>query len=141
MPCCSDKKRNQAFHLIPFLIRNFGITFSLVQPSVKTMKLAEALILRADIRKRMAQWNERARTSVTVQEGEQPTEAPAELFGEWNAMVEEFTALSVRINRANVRATLADGTTLRREGTELTRQRRDLDVQIQAANWATEMEA
>jgi uncharacterized membrane protein len=151
------------------------------------MKLAEALILRADIRKRMAQWNDRARTSVAVQEGEQPTEAPDTLFAEWNAMVDEFTALSVRINRTNMRATLADGATLmeaiaqrdaltlranglstavgfvtnvqprygraeiktvatvdvaalRRQVTELTRQRRELDVQIQAANWATEME-
>jgi len=150
------------------------------------MKLAEALILRADIRKRMAQWNERARTSVSVQEGENPTEAPAELIAEWNAMVEEFTVLSVSINRANLSATLLDGATLmeaiakrdalslranglssaislatstqprygraeiktvstidvaalRREVTELMRQRRELDVQIQAANWANEM--
>ena len=151
------------------------------------MKLAEALILRADIRKRMAQWTDRARTSVTVQEGEQPTEAPATLFTEWNTMTDEFTTLSVRINRSNVHTALADGTTLmeaiaqrdaltlrsnglataislatsaqprhgraeiktiatidvaavRREMADLARQRRELDVQIQAANWATEME-
>jgi hypothetical protein len=150
------------------------------------MKLAEALILRADIRKRMAQWNDRARTSVTVQEGDQPTEAPEALFSEWNDMIAEFTTLSVRINQANITATLPNGVSLmeaiaqrdaltlranglntaislatavqprygraeiktiatvdvavlRKEMTDLMRQRRELDVQIQAANWATEM--
>ncbi|NJM39488.1 MAG: DIP1984 family protein [Anaerolineae bacterium] len=151
------------------------------------MKLAEALILRADIRKRMAQWNDRVRTSVSVQEGEQPTEAPEALFTEWNAMVEEFTSLSVRINQANITVTLPNGISimeaiaqrdaltlranglntaigfatavqprygraeiktvatvdvaaLRRDMADLMRQRRELDVQIQAANWAAEMD-
>jgi hypothetical protein len=36
------------------------------------MKRAEALIPRAELRKRMAYWNERMRTSAIVQEGERP---------------------------------------------------------------------
>jgi hypothetical protein len=76
------------------------------------MKLAEALIQRADIRKRMSYWNERMRTSAVVQEGERPAEEPQALLTEMNAMIEEFTVLTTRINRANLATTLADGTTL-----------------------------
>ena len=43
------------------------------------MKLAEALILRADCQKRIAQLKSRLLTNAKVQEGDKPAEAPQEL--------------------------------------------------------------
>ena len=40
------------------------------------MKLSEALVLRADIQKRIEQLRERLKTSALVQEGERPPEDP-----------------------------------------------------------------
>jgi hypothetical protein len=65
------------------------------------MKLAEALILRADCQKRIAQLQQRLIRSAKVQEGEQPPEAPQELLAELEAATAELTSLIQRINRTN----------------------------------------
>ena len=44
------------------------------------MKLAEALVLRADVQKRIEQLRNRLRQSALVQEGETPPENPQELL-------------------------------------------------------------
>jgi len=76
------------------------------------MKLAEALVLRADLQKRVAQMRTRLNQSALVQEGEQPPENPAELLAELEQMLVQLRDLMSRINRTNLQANLPDGTTL-----------------------------
>jgi hypothetical protein len=65
------------------------------------MKLAEALILRADAQKRIAQLRERIQANAKVQEGEAPTENPEALFDQLNVTIGQFADLIKRINRTN----------------------------------------
>ncbi len=51
------------------------------------MKLAEALILRADAQKRIQQLRERLNRSAKTQEGELPPEDPQELLAELERVV------------------------------------------------------
>ena len=76
------------------------------------MKLAEILVLRADVQKRIAQIRTRLLQSVLVQEGEQPPENPQELLTELNALLVQLRELISRINHANLQTRLPDGTTL-----------------------------
>src|SRR5579863_9548454 len=77
-----------------------------------TMKLAEALALRADIQKRISGLGDRVEESAKVQEGEQPPENPEELLTQLNDLFSQLESLIARINRTNLSATLANGTTL-----------------------------
>ena len=65
------------------------------------MKLAEALILRADCQKKIAQLRQRLSRCVKVQEGEQPPEDPQALLGELSGAIAQLTNLIQRINRTN----------------------------------------
>lgn len=149
------------------------------------MKLAEALILRADCQKRVAQLQQRLVRSARVQEGEEPPESPQELLAELESMTTELTRLIQCINRTNSVAmfrdrplsnTLAERDVLRLKRTaydclinaaaihqdrymrselrmvstvdvaalqrhvdRLSRDYRELDAQIQAMNWATDL--
>ena len=47
------------------------------------MRLAEALILRGDIQKRLAQLQDRFKRSSWVQEGEKPAEDPRSCAARW----------------------------------------------------------
>ena len=76
------------------------------------MKLAEALILRADCRKRFEQLNARVLRSAKAQEGDEPAENPAELLAELEGVADEFAALVKRINRTNAAAPFREGVTL-----------------------------
>lgn len=76
------------------------------------MKLAEALVLRADVQKRLAQIRARLIQSALVQEGEQPPENPVELLAELEQMLAQLQDLMVRINKTNLQAALPDDTTL-----------------------------
>ena len=75
------------------------------------MKLAEALNLRADLQKRIAQLRERLSNNVKVQEGDQPAEKPSDLFVELTGSLKELESLIVRINRTN-QETAWEGKTL-----------------------------
>lgn len=66
------------------------------------MKLAEALILRADCHKRIEQLKVRLNRSVKVQEGEEPPEKPADLLKELDQTLAEFNRLVKQINKTNV---------------------------------------
>lgn len=150
------------------------------------MKLAEALILRGDIQKRLAELQDRLRRSAWVQEGEKPHEDPAKLKREVEALVDQLQGLVFRINRANITTRLESGITLtealahrdaitvhqnvlrsiadaaservdrigraeirriptidvgelRTEIDVLAKRRREIDVAIQAMNWATDL--
>lgn len=74
------------------------------------MKLAEALILRADCQKRIAQLQQRLYRSVKVQEGEQPPENPQALLAELETVSSELVTLIKRINRTNSITELQSGT-------------------------------
>jgi len=76
------------------------------------MKLAEALINRADAQKRINQLRERLTRSAKVQEDETPPEDPAELLDEMNRTVAELTRLVKQINRTNAVTELESGVTL-----------------------------
>ena len=68
------------------------------------MKLAEALILRADIQKRIEQLKSRLAYNAKVQEGERPSEEPNALLAELDALTGELERLIVRINLTNCTA-------------------------------------
>lgn len=76
------------------------------------MKLAEALILRADLQKRHAQLKARIIRSAKVQEGETPPEDPARLLAEAEQVATQLEDLLRRINRTNSTTPLDDGSTL-----------------------------
>jgi len=76
------------------------------------MKLAEALALRADIQKRISGLGDRVEESAQAQEGEQPPENPDELLAQLGELFTQLEGLIARINRTNLSATLANGTTL-----------------------------
>ena len=65
------------------------------------MKLAEALILRADCQKRLQKLKERLIRSAKVQEGEEPPEQPQELIEELDSIVNQLADLIQKINRTN----------------------------------------
>lgn len=65
------------------------------------MKLAEALILRADLQKRLEQTKNRIRNNILVQEGDFPSENPQELLKEFYNLRDELTALIKQINYTN----------------------------------------
>ena len=149
------------------------------------MKLAEALILRADCQKRIAQLRQRLVWSARVQEGEQPPEDPQELLRELDGAIAELLRLIQRINQTNAVTRLGDRSlsdglaerdvmlqrrstydaliaaasfhqdrymrselrtvstvdiaALQRQLDRLSRDYRELDAQIQALNWATDL--
>ena len=65
------------------------------------MKLAEALILRADCQKRFEQLKARILRSAKVQENDQPAENPQELIAESERVADDLADLIKRINRTN----------------------------------------
>jgi hypothetical protein len=67
------------------------------------MKLAEALVLRADLNTRIDQLNERIQRCVLVQEGEHPLEDAHLLLIELDKILDQLRDLITRINLTNLR--------------------------------------
>ncbi len=65
------------------------------------MKLAEALILRADLQKKIEQLRTRLNNNAKVQENDFPSEDPKALMEELNECISQLTILIKRINRTN----------------------------------------
>jgi hypothetical protein len=76
------------------------------------MKLAEALLLRADLQKKLSSLRERIVANAVVQEGEKPHEDPSSLLLEAFGVMEELEALIAKINVTNLKTKLSDGRTL-----------------------------
>lgn len=76
------------------------------------MKLAEALLLRADIQKKLASLRERIVANAVVQDGEKPHEDPNALLAEAFGAQDELEALVAKINETNLKARLPDKRTL-----------------------------
>ncbi len=66
------------------------------------MKLAEALILRADMQKTVEQLKDRLFNNAKVQEGDTPGENPMDLMDELERVTDELVSIVQRINRTNV---------------------------------------
>ena len=76
------------------------------------MKLAEALILRADCQKRFAQLQSRLVGNAKIQEGDEPAENPTELLKELEGIAVELVDLIKRINKTNSATVVATGKTV-----------------------------
>lgn len=76
------------------------------------MKLAEALTLRSDAQKRLAQLQARAIASARYQEGEEPPEQASDLLARARAVTDEIEDLIRRINRTNAATELEPGLTI-----------------------------
>lgn len=74
------------------------------------MKLAEALVLRGDLTKRLEQIRARALRNAKVQEGDAPAEDPSALMSEYDRLADELESLIGRINRTNSATRSGDGT-------------------------------
>ena len=75
------------------------------------MKLAEALIERADLKLKIAQVTVRMHKNVKVQEGDTPAEEIAALMPVYESMMEKMESLIVSINKTN-NQTAFEGLTL-----------------------------
>jgi septicolysin len=68
---------------------------------VYRLKIAEALILRADIQKRIAQLKTRLNNNAKVQEHEEPAENPQLLLTELDSLISQLNDLIIKINKTN----------------------------------------
>ena len=75
------------------------------------MKLAEALILRSDLQKRIEQLRVRLNNNAKVQENDEPSENPEGLMNELDNNINQLKILIKQINRTNC-VTVSNGQTL-----------------------------
>ena len=75
------------------------------------MKIAEALIERADIQMRIEQLRDRLSSNALVQEGEEPAEDPTSLLTELDRLEKRLCELVARINLTNAN-TVSGGMTV-----------------------------
>ena len=73
------------------------------------MKLAEALLLRADLQKRFSSLRERVIQNTVVQEGETPSEDPKGLLAEVAKTAAKLEELISAVNTANCEMTTSSG--------------------------------
>ncbi|HEX6292418.1 MAG TPA: DIP1984 family protein [Herpetosiphonaceae bacterium] len=76
------------------------------------MRLAQALILRADYQRRVEQLKQRLLNNARVQEGDTPSEDPQELLSELHHLADDLVSLIQRINQTNAQTQLEPGLTL-----------------------------
>jgi len=76
------------------------------------MKVAEALLIRSDIARKVESLKYRIRKNATIQEGDIPDEDPGTLIDAAFALLEEQELLASRMNRANMNSLLPDGRTM-----------------------------
>lgn len=65
------------------------------------MRLAEALVMRADCQRKVAQIKQRLGRVIKVQEGEKPSESPTELLDELRRTLDDLAAWVKKINKTN----------------------------------------
>lgn len=75
------------------------------------MKLAEALILRADLQKRIDQLRVRLNNNAKVQENDEPSEKPEDLLNELDSNINQLKVLIKQINKTNC-VTISNSQTL-----------------------------
>ena len=72
------------------------------------MKLAEALIGRADLKARIEQIVSRMKENALIQEGDEPVEDVAGLIDLYESIMDQLEELTIRINKTNTEITLTD---------------------------------
>src|SRR5437667_1295245 len=77
-----------------------------------SIKLSEALALRADTQKRILHQRARPQALALVQGGEAPPEDPQQLLAELDRLLGQLRDLVGRINRSNLAARLPNGISL-----------------------------
>ena len=78
------------------------------------MKLGEALLLRGDLQKKLTSLRDRLDRNAHVQEGDTPSEPPAELLRQVDTVLGKLEKLVFAINKANFENCLADGMSITR---------------------------
>ena len=73
------------------------------------MKLAEALIIRADLQKKIAQSKNRMLLNAKIQDGDEVAEPIAQLFSEFNKASSALESLIKQINKTNASVPYRDG--------------------------------
>ena len=76
------------------------------------MKLAEALIRRADLQRRLAQLKSRAVDAARIQEGDEAEEDATALLGDFDRAADELEQLIERINVQNLKTEVQNGLTV-----------------------------
>lgn len=76
------------------------------------MKLAEALLLRADMQKNLDSLRDRISKNTVVQEGEKPSENPNALLDQAKAICMQLKTLVFAVNQANLTGKTAKGRSL-----------------------------
>ena len=76
------------------------------------MKLAEALLERGELQKRLLSLRARIEHNAVVQEGETPSEDPNDLLEQAMRLADQMADVVKSINRANQQGRLADGRTM-----------------------------
>jgi len=76
------------------------------------MKLAEALLLRADLQKKITRLTSRITPNMVIQAGKTPQEDPAKLMAQLRKAIVDLQKLIVKINITNVITTDKEGKTL-----------------------------
>lgn len=76
------------------------------------MKLAEALLKRAQLRENRDRLEQRIKDNAMVQEGDEPSEDPKTLLPALDATLKELEELVVRINRTNAGTTFSGSETI-----------------------------
>jgi hypothetical protein len=76
------------------------------------MKLAEALLLRADRNRTLEQFKQRIQVSARYQEGEEPPEDARELVAAASSVLDELEVLIRTINRTNSGTVMPEGRTV-----------------------------
>jgi hypothetical protein len=76
------------------------------------LKIAEALILRADTQKKVLQINDRLSKNALVQDGDAPSEKPEDLIKELKNVLNELLSLIKSINKTNSHIEFEKGKTL-----------------------------
>ena len=73
------------------------------------MKLAEALVLRADIQRKLERLQSRVCADALIQEGDEPAEEPSRLIEEFETLASQLQGLIYRINATNLETRLDSG--------------------------------
>ena len=76
------------------------------------MKLAEALLIRSDLQKKLFQLKARIANNVKVQDGDSPNEDPNALIIEANQVITELATLIEKIHRTNALSQTNEGESL-----------------------------
>lgn len=79
---------------------------------IDVMSIGEALNRRSDLQKRIMQRQDRLRTSVLVQEGDEPPESPQQPINELDSECHELQRLIAQINHTNAATQLPTGETV-----------------------------